>query len=110
MSTWHLIVRSLAYHWRTHVAVALGVMAATTVLVGAFAVGDSVRGSLAHLALDRLGRIDEILMADHFFPRDLADRLSAAPDFPPGYSVVPAILVPGNLKHPTETTCTAPAR
>ena len=30
MSTWHLIVRSLAYHWRTQAAVALGVMAATT--------------------------------------------------------------------------------
>ena len=35
MSAWHLIRHSLAYHWRTHAAVALGVMAATTVLVGA---------------------------------------------------------------------------
>ncbi|HEY1786219.1 MAG TPA: ABC transporter permease, partial [Pirellulales bacterium] len=99
MSAWRLIVRSLAYHARTDAAVALGVMAATTVLVGALAVGDSVRGSLVHLALDRLGRIDEVLVTDHFFPRDLADRLAATSDFPPGLSVLPAILVPGNLKH-----------
>ena len=99
MSAWQLIVRSLAYHWRTHAAVALGVMAATTVLVGALAVGDSVRGSLAHLALDRLGRIDEVLVTDHFFSRDLADRLADASDFPHGFSVLPAILVPGNLKY-----------
>ena len=102
MSRWILLTRSLAYHWRTHVALALGVAAATTVLTGALSVGDSVRESLAHLAVDRLGRIDEILIADHFFDRDLADRLSATADFPRGYTVVPAILVPGNLKHPTE--------
>jgi ABC-type antimicrobial peptide transport system permease subunit len=99
MTAWHLIVRSLAYHGRTHAAVALGVMAATTVLVGALVVGDSVRGSLAHLALDRLGRIDDVLVTDHFFPRDLADRLAKSPGFPPGLSAVPVILVPGNLKH-----------
>ena len=78
-------VRSLAYHWRTQAAVALGVMAATTVLVGALTVGDSVRGSLAHLALDRLGRIDEVLVTDHFFSRDLADRLAERLIFLPAF-------------------------
>ncbi len=77
----------------------MGVFAATTVLVGSLTVGDSVRGSLTHLALDRLGRIDEILVADHFASLgDLAERLAAGPDFPTGFSAVPAILVPGNLK------------
>ena len=99
MSAWRLIARSLVYHARTHAAVALGVMAATTVLVGALVVGDSVRGSLVALALDRLGRIDDVLVTDHFFSRDLADRLAAAPGFPPDLTVLPAILVPGNLKH-----------
>ena len=79
MSRWILLTRSLAYHWRTHVALALGVAAATTVLTGALTVGDSVRESLAHLAVDRLGRIDEILIADHFFDRDLADRSVGGP-------------------------------
>ena len=34
MSIWRFILRSLAYHWRIHLAVALGVAAATAVLTG----------------------------------------------------------------------------
>lgn len=52
---------------------ALGIAAATAVLTGALLVGDSVRGSLQHLALDRLGRIDRVLAAPRFF-RELAVR------------------------------------
>ena len=40
--------------------------------------GDSMRGSLRNLALDRLGNIDEALMADRFFRVQLADELSQA--------------------------------
>jgi len=93
MSTWQFILRSLWFHWRIHVAVALGVAAATAVLTGALLVGDSVRGSLRRLTLDRLGRIDEALVTDRFFAEDLAARLEAAPDFRRHYSAaVPAIL------------------
>ena len=55
MSLVRLILASLAYHRRTNLAVALAVMAATAVLTGALAVGDSMRGSLRHLLLDRVG-------------------------------------------------------
>jgi hypothetical protein len=54
----HLLASSLRLHGRIHLAVALGVAAATAVLTGALLVGDSVRGSLRHLALDRLGNIE----------------------------------------------------
>ena len=81
MSTWRFIVRSLAYHWRIHLAVALGVAAATAVLTGALLVGDSVRGSLRRLTLDRLGRIDEVLVTDRFFAAELVARLKATPGF-----------------------------
>ena len=70
-----LVYRSLTHHWRIHVAVALGVAAATAVLTGALLVGDSVRGSLRHLTLDRLGRIDEVLVTDRFFRREAVDDL-----------------------------------
>ena len=70
MSTFRLILISLAYHWRMHVAVGLGVAAGTAVLTGALLVGDSMRGSLRRLTLDRLGRIDMALAADHFFRVD----------------------------------------
>lgn len=77
MSTWRFLLRSLVFHWRIHMAVALGVAAATAVLTGALLVGDSVRGSLRRLTLDRLGRIDEVLVTDRFFAEEMAtDRKS----------------------------------
>lgn len=95
MSTWRIIARSLGFHRRIHLAVALGVAAATAVLTGALIVGDSVRGSLRDLALDRLGRIDHILVAPHFFRAELADELAAYPEFGDYYGVsTPAIVFP----------------
>jgi hypothetical protein len=67
MSLLQLVGQSLRFHLRTHLAVALGVAAATAVLTGAFLIGDSVRGSLRHLVLDRLGKIDDVLILDRFF-------------------------------------------
>jgi putative ABC transport system permease protein len=74
------ILRSLVYHRRIHFAVALGVATATAVLTGALLVGDSVRGSLRHLTLDRLGRIDAVLVTPRFFRAALADEVSAYRD------------------------------
>ena len=50
-----------------NVAVACGVAVGTAVLTGALLVGDSMQGSLRDLVLAGLGRIDEVLVADHFF-------------------------------------------
>jgi ABC-type antimicrobial peptide transport system permease subunit len=64
--------RSALFHWRTNVAVILGIAAAVSVLTGALIVGDSVRGSLRELALGRLGRTDTVLASAGFFRDDLA--------------------------------------
>jgi ABC-type antimicrobial peptide transport system permease subunit len=78
-----------------HLAVALGVASATAVLTGALLVGDSVRGSLRHLTLDRLGRIDELLVADRFFGHKLVQELTEDPAARrSGWQALPAILVP----------------
>lgn len=92
----HFVLASIAYHLRIHFAVALGVAAATAVLTGALIVGDSMRGSLRHLTLDRLGRIDELLIVDRFFREELASEVATNPNFKAsGYQeVVPAILLP----------------
>jgi hypothetical protein len=74
MSTLRLILVSLWYHRRIHVAVALGVAAGTAVLTGALVVGDSMRGSLRRLTLERLGRIELALVTDRFFRAELADQ------------------------------------
>ena len=95
MSPWRFITRSLTHHLRINVSVALGVAAATAVLVGALLVGDSVRESLRRLTLERLGEIDEVLVTDRFFRAELADELAASDSFKSYYDQVsPAILFP----------------
>ncbi len=85
MSFLKLAIRGLLYHWRINATVALGVAAATAVLTGALVVGDSVRGSLRALTLDRLGRIDQLLISDHFFQASLAGQLQQQPAFQQHY-------------------------
>ena len=69
----------LLYYWRVHLGLLLGTAVATTALTGALLVGDSMRGSLRDLALERLGRIDYALLATHFFRTELPKKLSANP-------------------------------
>jgi putative ABC transport system permease protein len=78
-----LIQRSLRHHWRSHLGVLLGAAVATAILVGALAVGDSVRFSLRQTALDRIGKTEVALIApDRLFSEALADRLDRTL-FPP---------------------------
>ncbi len=100
MSRWKLVLRSVLHHWRVNLAVTAGVMAAAAVLTGALLVGDSVRGSLRDLALDRLGRIDEVLVAPNFFRPALADELAADPRCREHFAaVLPAIITQASLWH-----------
>ena len=77
MKFWKLVGRSLAFYWRTHTAVLLGVMISTTILVGALTIGDSVRYSLMQLTFKRLGKTEYALVSeDRFFRSRLGDDLS----------------------------------
>ena len=69
----------LLYYWRVHLGLLLGTAVATTALTGALLVGDSMRGSLRDLALERLGQIDYALLAAHFFRSELPKTLSENP-------------------------------
>ncbi len=100
MSPIRLILASLRHYWRTHVAVAAGVAVAAAVLTGALLVGDSMRGSLRFLVLDRLGRIDHVLLTDRFFREELADELAGKPAFrQASAAAVPAILLEAALEN-----------
>ncbi len=70
--------RSLIHFWRMNLAVVAGVAVTTAVLTGALMVGDSLRGSLQDLTLDRLGQIDQALLNQRFFPAELGSRLAAS--------------------------------
>ena len=75
MRTSQFLKRNLTYFWRTNLAVILGVAAAVAVLAGALLVGDSVRGSLRDLFLQRLGNTDHVVTGQRFLPRS-ASRLT----------------------------------
>jgi ABC-type lipoprotein release transport system permease subunit len=89
-----LLTRSLRHYWRTNLAVVLGVATAVTVLGGALLVGDSVRGSLRDLALQRLGKTDFVIASPDFFTSRLT-QIQTDPDFASRFSeVVPLIALP----------------
>ena len=75
MTLKRLRLRNLLYHWRGNCAVLLGVVVGTAVLTGALLVGDSLRGSLRDRTLERLGWVDEALIAPRFFRQELADEV-----------------------------------
>ncbi|MDE0481248.1 MAG: FtsX-like permease family protein [Candidatus Poribacteria bacterium] len=75
------------HYWQIHLIVALCTAVATGVLAGALIVGDSMRGSLRDITLERLGSIQHALIADHFFKPELLNR----------QNMVPAILLNGTV-------------
>lgn len=71
-----LILRTARYFRWSNLAVCAGVVVATAVLTGALMVGDSVRGSLRDLTIQRLGPIDYVLVAPRFFRARLAHDMA----------------------------------
>lgn len=63
-----MIAAGIGHSWRISAAVALGVATATAVIVGALLVGDSMRGSLKDLTIERLGRTESMIAPGAFFP------------------------------------------
>ena len=96
MTELRLVLRNLRYYWRTNLAVVVAVIAGTAVIGGALVVGDSVRGSLRQMSLDRLGQIDDVLIGPRFFREDVAHELAARPAFQERFSsVAPSLMVAG---------------
>jgi ABC-type antimicrobial peptide transport system permease subunit len=92
-----LVARSLRFHWRAHLGVFLGAVLGTAILVGALAVGDSVRYSLREMALARLGSVHLALNGQsRFFRAALAGELEQELGSP----VVPIVLVRGTGSAP----------
>jgi ABC-type antimicrobial peptide transport system permease subunit len=99
MNQARFVIKSLTYHWRTNLAVLLGVIAATAVIGGALIVGDSVRASLRQMTLDRLGKIDYVVTGHRFFREQLADDLKNSPALPQDIkTIAPALVLRGALE------------
>ncbi|MFY9610983.1 MAG: FtsX-like permease family protein [Blastocatellia bacterium] len=96
MRTHTLLSRNLTYFWRSSLAVVLGVATAVAVLAGALLVGDSVRGSLRDLFVQRLGKTDQVIASTNFFREKLADELQGDSRFVKGFSgACPLIVLNG---------------
>ncbi|MCA9128422.1 MAG: ABC transporter permease [Planctomycetales bacterium] len=94
-SPWRIVLQSLKFFARSHCSVALGIAAATAVIVGALIVGDSVRGSLRATVLDRLGSVECLLHSRTFFEPQVLEAL----EFEPAGTQVscqPAIILTGS--------------
>src|SRR3954468_16484047 len=102
-----LVLRSLAYHYRSHLGTALGAAVACAVLAGAFVVGDSVRESLRTLALERLGRVDFTLVAERPFRAALAGAFQSGGEAAVGprgkLAAAPALLLRGSASFQSES-------
>jgi ABC-type antimicrobial peptide transport system permease subunit len=69
-----LAIQSLSHFRSLLFPVVIGVAIAATVIVGALIVGDSVRGSLRFMAMDRIGKIDTVLIAPRWFKESIIDQ------------------------------------
>lgn len=95
MNLLRFIRATLVYFKGVNLAVVAGVAIATGVLSGALLVGDSVRASLADLAVQRLGKIDHALLSPRFFDASLAKRISDDPQIAGKLSIGPAVITRG---------------
>ncbi|MGH7493591.1 MAG: ABC transporter permease [bacterium] len=94
------MLRSLIYYRRLHFAVVLGAAVTTAVLTGALLVGDSIRGSLRDLSLERLGKIDFAILSEHLFRQNLTEELAQQPAWQQRFGhPAPALLLTGSVTH-----------
>lgn len=100
-----VVMKTAGYFAGSNLAVALACAVATAVLTGALLVGDSMRGSLRALTLERLGRIEEVMVTPRFFRADLPARLPAELG-----DVAAVIIVQGSVENPAAGRSIEPAR
>jgi hypothetical protein len=98
MRSIQLIKRNLTHYWQTNLVVVFGVGIAVAVLGGALLVGDSVRGSLRELFLQRVGNTDLVISGTSFFREELAADIQNDPRFSAaGFSATcPIITIDGS--------------
>ncbi len=74
MTFLRLLTETLKHYRWTNLAVVLGSMVGSAILTGSLLVGDSMRGTLRDMTLERLGKIDLVHVGAKFFADDLDQR------------------------------------
>jgi putative ABC transport system permease protein len=105
-----LALQSLSHFRSLLFPVVIGVAIAATVIVGALIVGDSVRGSLRFMAMDRIGKIDTVLIAPRWFKESIIDRSQLNEAICFGTTVATSFRCEQNKSLMQTHRCTAPTR
>jgi len=79
VTTFRLVCAAVRHYAGASAAILLGVIVGAAVLTGALLVGDSMRGSLRAMALDRLGEVDAVLVSNRFVRESLARQIATDP-------------------------------
>ena len=90
-----LSLKSALYYKRTGLLVALGLSIAGAVTTGSLIIGDSVKGSIRHSSLARLGRITHAVRINGFATASMTARLAKEL----GTSISPAIVTKGVVEN-----------
>lgn len=91
MTFFKYIIKSIVYYRRMHLAVALAAATATATLTGALLVGDSVKATLNHAFITRLGSVEWVVSSqERFFTEGLSRRMKKS-----GMNTAPVVLVRG---------------
>ena len=70
---------SLKFYRTQHLVLAFAVSFSVAVVVGALLVGDSIRGSLRTISLNRLGSVESALTPGFFFHQEISDDTECVP-------------------------------
>jgi putative ABC transport system permease protein len=100
MSLLRLVFASFRFWFRAHVAIALGLVTAVAVWTGAGILGESLRGSLARLALERLGPVCFVFRGQRFFSPGVAEQLERCVGFEDRFEgVAPLSILSATLRY-----------
>ncbi|MBL8889356.1 MAG: ABC transporter permease [Planctomycetaceae bacterium] len=90
-----VVLSGLRHYWLIHVATLLAVAVTVAVLTGALSVGDSMRGSLRELTLQRLGPVERVIVSTSLMDRQTPSEWVKTPEFQAVYrECVPALHFP----------------
>ena len=99
------ILKSLKFYWRQYFGIVFGMSVCTAILTGALIIGDSVKGSLVQLTLNRLGKTEFALQSSEGF---FADRLARKLSDSLGIRTAPLIQVNGIAINQVNSTRATP--
>ena len=98
MNPLSLIGASIRHYLRDWIFLILGAALSTMVVTGALLVGDTLRGSLARVGLEKLGWVKQAMFLPRLVPQDLATRLLPNdPSHAKGQSAVGILIARGSV-------------